>query len=190
MIVAASAHTPDSPIERRRLSRFIGLAIVVCAVVTSVASFLILTGQTAVEPTPLVVRGAGIANGLISPQYGLDQGFEEGRGRLGVGALDELHEGELRGPVDGNEEVELAFGSSHFGDIDVEVANRVALEGLLRRLIALDLGQATDAVAQEAAVQGRAGKPWDRRLQGIETIIERQQRVPAEGNDDRFLLKR
>jgi hypothetical protein len=33
--------------------------------VTSVASFLILTGQTAIEPTPPVVRAAGLINGLI-----------------------------------------------------------------------------------------------------------------------------
>ena len=103
--------------------------------------------------------------------HGVDQGVEEGCCRLGVGAFDELHEGELRGPVDGNEEVELAFGGSHFGDVDVEVADRVALEGLLRRLVALDLRQPADAVAQEAAVQGRAGEPWDGRLQGVETVI-------------------
>src|SRR6202049_4758042 len=30
----------------------------------------------------------------------------------------------------------------------------------------------------------------DRRLQGIKTIVERQQRVPAEGNDDRLLPDR
>ncbi len=66
MIAAASTHTADSPGERRRLPRWIGLAIVICAVVTSVTSFLVLTGQTPIEPTPLVVRSAGIANGLIA----------------------------------------------------------------------------------------------------------------------------
>ena len=81
--------------------------------------------------------------------HGLDQGIEEGCCRLGVGALDELHEGELRGPLDGNVEVELAFGGSDFGDVDVEVADRTALESLLRWLVTLDLGQATDAVAQK-----------------------------------------
>ncbi len=66
MIAAASTRAADSPSERRRLPRWIGLAIVICAVVTSVTSFLVLTGQTPVEPTPLVVRSAGIANGLIA----------------------------------------------------------------------------------------------------------------------------
>lgn len=41
------------------------MLVVFAAVVTSVASFLILTGQTAIEPTPVVVRTAGIVNGLI-----------------------------------------------------------------------------------------------------------------------------
>lgn len=59
--------------------------------------------------------------------HGIDQGVEEGCCRLGVGALDELHEGELRGPIDGNEEVELAFGGSHLGNIDVEVADDFTL---------------------------------------------------------------
>ena len=83
----------------------------------------------------------------------VDQGVEEGRGRRGIGALDEPHEGELRGPVGGNKQIELAFGGSYLGDIDVELADRVALEGPLRRLVALDLGEPTDAVSQEAAVQ-------------------------------------
>ncbi len=65
MTAAATASTPDSLIERRRIPRAIGLTIVLCAVITSVASFLILTGQTPVEPTPSVVRAAGIVNALV-----------------------------------------------------------------------------------------------------------------------------
>ena len=37
-------------------------------------------------------------------------------------------------------------------------------------------------------MQGRAGQVRDRRLQGIKTVIKRQQRVFAEGNDDRLFL--
>ena len=51
--------------ERRRLSRFIGLFVVVIAIVAALASFLILTGQTSIQPTPAVVRAAGIVNGLV-----------------------------------------------------------------------------------------------------------------------------
>ena len=99
-------------------------------------------------------------------------------------------EGELGGPVDGHEEIELAFLGAHLGDVDVEVADRVALERLLGRLVAVDLRQPADAVALEAAMQGRAGQMRDRRLQGIEAIVERQQRMLAEGDDDRLLLGR
>ncbi len=51
--------------DGRRVSRTFGLIVVMAAVVTAVGSFLVLTGQTPIEPTPLVVRGAGIINGLI-----------------------------------------------------------------------------------------------------------------------------
>lgn len=43
-------------------------------------------------------------------------------------------------------------------------------------------------MALEAAVQGGAGELWDGRLQGVEAIIQRQERVAAEGDDDSFLL--
>ncbi|MGH6922416.1 MAG: HAMP domain-containing protein, partial [Propylenella sp.] len=39
--------------------------IVLSAVAIAVASFLILTGQTPIQPTPIVVRAAGAANALI-----------------------------------------------------------------------------------------------------------------------------
>ena len=65
----------------------------------------------------------------------------------------QLDEGELGGAVDGDEQVELAFFGPHLGDVDVEVADRVALELLLRRLVALDLRQPADAVALQAAMQ-------------------------------------
>lgn len=42
-----------------------------------------------------------------------------------AGLLMQFRIGELGGPVDGYEEVELAFGRAHFGDVDVEIADRV-----------------------------------------------------------------
>jgi hypothetical protein len=42
-----------------------------------------------------------------------------------VGTLDQLREGELRGAIDGHEEVQLALGGAHLGQIDVEVADRI-----------------------------------------------------------------
>ena len=63
---APRAAPPDPPIaDGRRVSRTFGYVVVLTAVITSVGSFLILTGQTAIEPTPIVVRAAVIINGLI-----------------------------------------------------------------------------------------------------------------------------
>jgi hypothetical protein len=73
-------------------------------------------------------------------------------------------------------------------DVDVEEADGIALEFLFRRLVALDLGKARDAVALQAAVQRGACQMRDRGLKGIEAIVERQEGVLAEGDDDRLLL--
>ena len=42
----------------------------------------------------------------------------------------QLDEGELRGPVDGDQEIELAFSSLHLGDVNVEEADRIELGNL------------------------------------------------------------
>ncbi len=47
--------------------------------------------------------------------------------------------GELGHPVDGDGQAQPAFGYLHLGDIDVEEADRIALELLLRRLVTFDL---------------------------------------------------
>lgn len=62
-------------------------------------------------------------------------------------------EGELRGPVDGHEEIEPALLGPHLGDIDVEVADRIGLEPALVGLAVFDLRQARDAVALKATMQ-------------------------------------
>ncbi len=82
----------------------------------------------------------------------LDQATEEVGGDAAGRLLVQLRKGKLRGTVDGDEEVMLAVLGAQLGDVDVKVADGVILEGLLR-LIALHLGQATDVVALEAAMQ-------------------------------------
>ena len=69
----------------------------------------------------------------------------------------------------------------------MEEADRIAPELLLRWLVALDLRQAADAVALQTAMQGRARQVGDRCLQGVEAIVERQERVAPEGDDDGFV---
>ena len=116
------------------------------------------------------------------------EGFQEVCRSFSCGFLMQLGEGELRCPVDGHEEVELAFLGPDFGNVDVKVANRVFFESLLGWLISLHFGQPADAMALVAAMKRRARQMRDGRLKRIEAIVERQQRMLAEGNHDGLLL--
>ena len=51
-----------------------------------------------------------------------------------------LNKRELRRPIDSNEEIESALGSLHFGDIDMEEADRIGLELLLGDLLTPGIG--------------------------------------------------
>jgi hypothetical protein len=53
----------------------------------------------------------------------------------------------------GDEQIELSLRRLNFSDVDVEEADRIALELLPRRLVAFDLGQSADPVVLEAAMQ-------------------------------------
>ena len=79
---------------------------------------------------------------------GFRQKFEELSSRPPVSLVNELGDGELA------EQVELAFRSLNLGDIDVEEADRVALEALSLWLVALDIWRTGYAVPPQAAVQG------------------------------------
>ena len=76
-------------------------------------------------------------DGVDLVKHGLEKGCQE----LGCGPrrglLVQLDEGELRSAVDRDEEVELALLGSDLGDVDVEVADRVAPELLNLRLTGL-----------------------------------------------------
>src|ERR1051325_7601261 len=98
----------------------------------------------------------------------------------------QLGEGELRCAVDGDEEIEPALSGLDLGDVDVEIADRIPLELPLARRLALDIRQAGDTVALQTAMQRGSRQVRDRCLQRVETVIERQQRVPTERDDDRL----
>ena len=98
--------------------------------------------------------------------------------------------GKLGGAVDGDEEIELALGGLHLGDVDVEVADRIGLELLANQLVAFDLRQTADPMALQAAIQRGPRQVRNGRLQRVEAVIQRQQRVLAEGDDDRLLFQR
>ncbi len=93
-------------------------------------------------------------------------------------------------PVDPNEQAQLAFCCLNLGDVDVEEADRISFELLADRLVAFDLRQAPDPMPLQAAMQRGPCQMRNCRLEGIQAIIERQERMLAEGDDDRFLLHR
>ena len=120
---------------------------------------------------------------------GGDQRDQEGGGGHTVGALDQLHKREFARAIDGDEQIEFAFGRLRFGDVDVKEAYRIRLELLLRWSIARNLGRPADPAPLQATMQSRARQARDRRLQGVKAIIERRRRMPAKGDDGRFVLE-
>ena len=58
---------------------------------------------------------------------------------------------ELRGPINGDKEIEPALGRTQFGDVDVNIAN-LSLELAFRRRVAFNSGQTADAVAGQTAM--------------------------------------
>jgi hypothetical protein len=84
--------------------------------------------------------------------HGLDEGAQEVGRDPARGPLVQLREGELAGAVDGHEQVELAGLGADLGEVEVEEADRVGLEALLARSLALAAGQPGDAMTPEAPV--------------------------------------
>jgi hypothetical protein len=121
---------------------------------------------------------------------GFNERFEEGRSSSDICFFDEFDHSELRRSIDGHEQVKPAFGGSHLGQVDVEEADRIRIEPLLARLVALDLGQAADAMPFQTTMKRRAGELRDRGLQGVQTVVERQKRVLAKRDDDGVLFHR
>ena len=87
-----------------------------------------------------------------------------------------------------NEETELAFGSAKLGNVDMKVADGIALQFLLAWFVSFHLQQQSYAAALQAAMQRRSHQVWDGQLQSIEAVIKRQNGITADGDDDRSLL--
>jgi hypothetical protein len=77
---------------------------------------------------------------------------------------------------------------ANLGDVDVEIANWIPFEGLLRGLLASHLRQPADAVAFEAPMQRRSSEMRNCCLQGVKAVIQWQKRVLVEGDNDLFFL--
>ena len=89
---------------------------------------------------------------------------EDGRGRS-ASLLHKLYEGNFADPVDRNIQVEPAFGGPYFGNVDVEIADRIGLELFLFRFVAFDFRQSRNAMTPQAAMQRGARQMRDRRLE-------------------------
>lgn len=157
--------------------------------------FTALEGKLDLRSSRAAIAGRGEMHSFVGEQgvnrigQELDQCVQEvGRDPLS-GLLMHLDEGEPGGPVDGDEEVKLALLGANLGNIDVEVADRVGFELLAPGPVAIEVGQPGDVVPLQAAMQRRAGQLRDGGLKSVEAIVERQQRMPAKGNDNGFLLK-
>src|SRR5437763_9454649 len=85
--------------------------------------------------------------------------------------------------------MELTLVGAHLGDVDVEIADRIDPELFRAWLVAIRCGQPADAVTLKTTMKRRARQTRDRGLKCIETVIEREKGVLAEGDDDRLLLQ-
>ena len=99
-----------------------------------------------------------------------DHGLQEGGRRYASCLLNQLSKRELAGPVYGDDQIQLAFSGSHFRDIDVEVADRVALKALLWWRVALDFGWSEDTGSLQTAEQRRPCEMRQGRLKGIQAV--------------------
>ena len=78
--------------------------------------------------------------GMDAVRNGFNERLEEGGSSPHICLFDEFDHGKLRRPIYGHEQVEFSFGSSHFGQVDVEEADRICVELLPSGLRALYLG--------------------------------------------------
>jgi len=76
--------------------------------------------------------------------HGCQQVFQELPRCPAISLVDQLGDRELAGAIDADEQVQFAFGVLHLSDIHVKEADRVALEALPLRLIALDVSGRRD----------------------------------------------
>jgi hypothetical protein len=104
--------------------------------------------------------------------------------------LMQLDEGELRRSVDCDEQIEFAVRGSDFGDVDMELADRVSLEFLLGGGFAFDLRQPGFPVPLQTPMKRRSRQVRDGRRQGVQAVVERQQSMPPEGDDDGLFINR
>ena len=83
-------------------------------------------------------------DGMDSIGHSRNQRDQEGGRRYPACFGDQLDEGEFAGSVYRYIKIKLSFGRAHFGDVDVEVPNRVGIELLLRLLVTCHFWQSAE----------------------------------------------
>ncbi len=159
--------------------------------------FSALEGKLDLRSSRAAVAGRGEMHSAVGEYsvdrigHELDQCVQEvGRDPLS-GLLMHLDEGELGGPVDGDEEVKLALLGANFGNIDVEVADPVCLELLAPEPVAIYVGNPGDVVPlqNDGAMTASVPGSWPEERRGNRRAAagyagERQrQRLPVEGKE-------
>lgn len=127
-------------------------------------------------------------NGVDLVGYCLKQVLQELPSCFSIGFLYELGHHELAGSVNGDKEIELSLLGSGLGNIDVEIADWISLELLTFGFVPVHVRKPRDTMPLQTPMQRRARQMWDRRLQSIEAVVQRQQCVPPEGDDHCLLV--
>lgn len=113
-------------------------------------------------------------NGVDLIWDGRDQAQQELSGNGRRGFLVQFDEGKLRCAINGDEHVELALLGANFGNVDMEIADRIGFELLPGGPVAFDISKLGNAVPLKAAMQGRACQVRNCRLQRVEAVVEGQ----------------
>ena len=93
-------------------------------------------------------------NGMDRAGNGCDQRHQKGRCGFSAGLGDQLNESEFACAINGDVEVELAFGGLNLGNIEMKSADRAGLELLPAGLVTIHIRQPGDAVALAASDAG------------------------------------
>ena len=76
-----------------------------------------------------------------------EQDLQKCHGRGSIGPLVQLYEGELGGAVDHDKEIQLPLFGANLGNVDVKISDWICLKLPLRRFVAIEVWQMTDAMA-------------------------------------------
>ena len=119
--------------------------------------------------------------------HGFEHVLQELPSCLSISRFNELSDSKFGSSIDADEQVELPLSGLHLGDVYVEEPDGVALELLALWFVPFDIRQTRDAVSLQAPMQRRACQVRDGWLQGLEAVVQRQQRVPPESHDGRLI---